>query len=146
MKVVLCSSAYFIDEVKKIKEELEKLGHEVLMFPDAVEFKGKTISVKKFYKMRREDLDNSEYWELKSRLMREHFRKIQDSDAIPVVNFDRKDIKGYIGGNTLIEMGVAFFLGKKIFLWKEPSKELPYYEEIASMMPIILDEELRRLF
>ena len=93
--------------------------------------------------MRREELDNVEYWKLKSELMRKHLEKVRNADAILVVNLDRKGIEGYIGGNTLIEMGVAFFLGKKIFLWKKPSKELPYYEEIVSMMPIVLNEDLR---
>ena len=145
MKITLCSSAYFVEEVKSIKEQLERMGHKVLIFPDTVKLDGKIVHVTDFYRMRKADLDRSEYWNLKNRLMREHFRKIQESDAILVVNLDKKGITGYIGGNTLIEMGIAFFLGKKIFLWKEPSKDLPYYEEIVAMLPIIINEDLSKI-
>ncbi|NCB34336.1 MAG: ABC transporter ATP-binding protein, partial [Erysipelotrichia bacterium] len=38
------------------------------------------------------------------------------SDAILVLNFDKKGIKNYIGGNTLMEMAFAHVNNKKVFL------------------------------
>jgi len=145
MKIAICASAYFIKEATEIKRKLEEKGHKVLIFPEEVILKGKRIRVTEFYRLRKEDLYNQEYWDLKNTLMKEHFNKISESDAILVLNFDRDGIEGYIGGNTLIEMGIAMFLQKKIFLWKEPSSKLPYYEEIMSMKPIIINGDINRI-
>ena len=46
MRIVLCASAYFVDEVKRIKEELERMGYEAEMFFDVVEYRGRKINVK----------------------------------------------------------------------------------------------------
>ena len=145
MRITLCGSASLAPQISKIKEELERRGHRVFVFPDTVNFRGKEISITEFYRLRREDPENEEYRALKGRLMREHFERIKRSDAILVVNVDKNGVEGYIGGNTLIEMGVAFFLGKKIFLWKKPPKDLSYYEEVVSMEPVVIEGDLNRI-
>ena len=65
-------------------------------------------------------------------------------DAILVANYDKKGVKGYIGGNTLMEMGLAFFLKKKVYLLNEVP-ELPYKEEILGVKPIILNDNLTKI-
>ncbi len=86
---------------------LEKLGFSVIMPKD-------------FYNL----ANNEAYMEsdeeritvkIEYDFIREHFRKIQQADAILVLNHDKKGIKNYIGGNTFLEMGVAFWLDKKYF-------------------------------
>ncbi len=42
-------------------------------------------------------------------------------------------------------MGLAYYLGKKIFMWKNVSKELPYYEEIMALNPIIIKENIENI-
>lgn len=46
-------------------------------------------------------------------LIREHFRNIDRSDAILVINYEKKGVPGYVGGNTFLEMGHAFSQGKR---------------------------------
>lgn len=76
--------------------------------------------------------------------IREHFKKIERSDAVLVVNPTHHDIPGYIGGNTFLEMGIAFYLEKKIFLMHSiPS--MGYELEIAAMRPIVLDGDISRI-
>jgi len=58
---------------------------------------------------------------------------------------DKDGKKGYIGGNTFLEMGIAYHLNKKIFLWKKPSESLPYYEEIIALNPIIINENIEEI-
>lgn len=70
--------------------------------------------------------------------IREHFRKIEQSDAILILNYEKKGIPGYIGGNTFLEMGYAFGLGKKVYLLNE-IPELDYKTEMAAIQPIILN-------
>jgi hypothetical protein len=54
-------------------------------------------------------------------------------------------MKGYVGGNTFLEMGIAYCLGKKVFIWKKPSEALPYFEEIAAIKPVNIEENLDRI-
>ena len=59
-------------------------------------------------------------------------------------SYDKNGVKGYIGGNTLMEMGLAFYLKKKIYLLNEVP-ELPYKEEILGVKPIILNGDLSKI-
>ena len=145
MKITICSSAFFIREVEKVKQKLEEKGYQVFIFPQRVELEGEILEVTQFYEMRKKDYFNEAYWKLKNRLMEEHIRKIERSDAILVLNYDKDGISGYIGGNTFLEMGLAYYLNKKISLWKKPSENLPFFEEIMALKPIIIDENLEKI-
>lgn len=76
--------------------------------------------------------------------IREHFRKIEQAEAILILNYAKKRIEGYIGGNTFLEMGYAFGLGKKIFLLN-PIPEMDYKTEMHAMQPIILNGDLNKI-
>lgn len=76
--------------------------------------------------------------------IREHFKKVEAADAILILNYDKKGIKGYIGGNTFLEMGYAFGLGKKVYLLY-PIPQMDYYTEMAAIQPIILGGDLKML-
>ena len=146
MKITICGSIAFQNEINSAKEKLEKLGHEVKVWPLQVkDGDGRMISVEKYYKIRRAAANNEKWvWDRKAEAVMEHFEKVAWSDAILVTNYDKKDVKGYIGGNTLMEMGLAFFLKKKIYLLNEVP-ELPYKEEILGVKPIILDGDLNKI-
>jgi hypothetical protein len=94
--------------------------------------------------MRKENLTN-DLLKIKTKLIDKHIKRIENSDAILVLNFDKDKRKGYIGGNTFLEMGIAYYLGKKIFVWKNPSKDLFYFEEIEALNPIIINEDLGKI-
>jgi len=145
MKIAICSSAIFVKESYEIKEKLEEMGHEVFIFPREVELNGRKLYVTEFYRMRKEDYFNDEYWKLKSKLINEHIEKIERSDAILVLNLDRDGNEGYIGGNTFLEIGIAYYLSKKIFLWKKPAEDLPYFEEIMALNPVIINENIEEI-
>lgn len=146
MKITLCGSIAFQDKILSVKEKLEKLGHEVEIWPlELKDGKGKLIPVKEYYKIRRTANEDEKWvWDRKAEAIFEHFDKVAWSDAILVTNYDKKDVKGYIGGNTLMEMGLAFFLKKKIYLLNE-IPELSYKEEILGVKPIILNGDLTKI-
>lgn len=73
--------------------------------------------------------------------IREHFRKIEKSDAILILNYDKKGIKNYIGGNTFLEMGLAYWLGKKTYLL-HPIPDMEYKTEMYAMQPVVLNGDL----
>jgi len=146
MKITLCGSIAFYDEMFQIKQKLEELGHEIKLPP--VEIKdetGKMISVKEYYAKRKSETDdNSWIWERKKEAIRAHFGKIEWGDAILVLNHDKNNIPNYIGANTLLEMGLAFHLNKKIFLLKS-IPEISYKEEILGIGPEVIDEDLSKI-
>jgi hypothetical protein len=135
MKITVCGSMTFYMEMRAIKDGLEILGHEVLLPKDV--FNGE-IPIEA-----RPDVPDEEKISAKIEedFIREHFRKIQEGDAILVLNYEKKGVPNYIGGNTFLEMGHAFGLGKKIFLMN-PVPEMNYSIEMHSMQPTIIDGNL----
>ena len=74
--------------------------------------------------------------------IRQHYKHILESDAILIVNNEKKGKKNYIGGNCLMEMGMAYVNGKKIFLLNDIPLDSAYLDEIKAMDPICLHGDL----
>ena len=146
MKITICGSIAFYDEMLDVKERLEKLGHIVKLPPHEVaDANGIMIPVKEYYVIRKTAGDDvSRIWERKAQAIMAHFEKVAWGEAILVTNDDKNGIPGYIGGNTLMEMSIAFFLQKPIYLLKAVPP-VSYREEIIGMRPVIIEEDLRRL-
>jgi hypothetical protein len=51
----------------------------------------------------------------------------------------------YIGGNVLMEMAVAFYLDKPIFLFNEIPKNSTFLEEIKGIEPVVLHGKIENL-
>lgn len=146
MKLTICGSIAFHDEMLEIKKQLEHLGHEVRLPPTEIkDDTGKMIPVKEYYQKRKSETNNNSWiWDKKEEAMRLHFQKIEWCDAVIILNYDKNDIKNYIGANTLLEMGLAFHLRKKIFLLNK-IPEISYKEEILGMKPIVINNDLRKI-
>ena len=146
MKITLCGSIAFYDKMLSVKKELEGIKYEVKLPPNFVKDEnGKEIPIKEYYQRRKEASEDEQWiWDRKAEAIMWHFDKIDWGDAVLVLNYDKNDIKGYIGGNTLMEIGIAFFLKKKIFLLN-PIPEISYKEEILGTKPIIINEDLSKI-
>lgn len=146
MKITLCGSITFIDEMVTLKNELEKLGHEA--HTPVLEFRnenGDLISAKEFQVLRKSDEKQDDWvWRRKKEAMQGHFDEVVWSDVILVLNEEKNGIPGYIGANTLLEMGLAFHLKKPIYLWN-PIPEISYKEELLGMWPVVLDRDLKKI-
>ena len=77
-------------------------------------------------------------------LIHEHFHEIDKAAVILVLNYEKKSIPGYVGGNTFLEMGYAFGLEKKIYLLY-PVPDMDYKVEMHAMKPLVLDGDLSKL-
>ncbi len=73
--------------------------------------------------------------------IRTHYRKIVNADAVLILNYEKRGIIGYIGGNSLIEMGYAYALEKKIYLLNTVP-DMSYTDEIIAMKPVELHGRL----
>ena len=128
MKIAICGSISMHEEILRVKKELEDKGHTVDV-PEGV--KNPTL-------IGRESVSEKTNDKIEHDLIRKHYEVIKKNDVILVVNIEKNGIKGYIGGNTFLEMGFAFILNKKIYcLYQLP--DLPYSSEIVGMQPIILN-------
>lgn len=131
MIIVICGSIKFYDEMVKTKKQLERLGHKILM---PVKAEGVDYW----------EEDNMKRVEAKKKFgfINKHLDKIDESDAILVVNVTKKEIENYIGANTFLEMGFAYFRKKKIYLLN-PLPNQPYIiDEMLTFEPIVLDGKL----
>ena len=123
----------FHKEMEEAKKRLEMKGHAVFL---------PHVELGDFRKIRGKD---EEWRRLKSGFIREHFEKIRRADAVLILNYDKDGMKNYIGGNTLMELAIAYEHGKQIFILNSVPDGLPYSEEIEVIAPTILDGDLDRL-
>lgn len=146
MKITLCGSIAFYDEMLDVKNQLENLGHEIKLPPFEIKDEnGNMIPVKEYYARRKAETDDTSWvWEAKKEAMKMHFEKVEWSDAVLILNYDKNDIANYVGANTLLEMGLAFHLNKRVFLLND-IPEISYKEEILGMKPEIINRDLTRI-
>jgi hypothetical protein len=140
--ITLCSSASMYEKLIQIEKDLIKLGFKVLVPKTA-----RKMEEEGDYSMKGEKVwmkDPTQFYK-KTELMDAHFKKVEEGEAVLVVNLDKGGVKGYIGGNVLMEMMLAYWLKKPIYVWKQVKKDHPFYEEILGMSVKFLDEELQRL-
>lgn len=77
--------------------------------------------------------------------MRRDVEQLVAGDAILVLNTEKNGQANYIGGNAFLEMGMAYFREKKIFLLN-PIPDNPYYRtEIEAMKPVVIDGDLTKI-
>lgn len=153
MKITICGSMAFYEEMQDLKKELEVLGHEVMLPRLNKEVHpslggGHTMYFAKYIE------DNGGIdsfapghivWDHKEGGIRDHFDKIDWCEAILVVNPEKRGVRGYVGGNTLMELGVAFYQRKPIYIMDDVSSELSYKQEIMGMKPIFLEGDVSKI-
>lgn len=150
MKITICGSIGFYKEMESARDELIKQGHEVKIPELALEVPKEFGGGKKVYFGQYIEQNGGidsfpaghEIWNMKEGAINDHYEKIDWCDGILVVNHEKRGINGYVGGNTLIEIGVAFYLKKKIYILNLVSSELSYKQEILGMKPVILNGNL----
>ncbi len=153
MKITICGSIGFYKEMQEAKVSLEGNAHEVKIPELALEVPESYGGGHKLYFGEYVEKNGGidafpaghEIWDLKEGAINDHFRKIEWCDTILVVNCDKRGISGYIGGNTLIEIGLAFYLKKKIFILNDVSSELSYKQEIMGMKPVFINGDYSQI-
>lgn len=140
--ITICSSAAFYKEVVEIEKKLRKMGFRVLI-PKTAGIMKRTgdysvSKVKTWY-------TNAADYKKKTALMNGHFKKVMKGDAILVVNNEKNGIPGYIGGNGLMEMTLAYYFKKPIFILRPVTDQLSIKEEVIGVNAIFLNEDLSTL-
>lgn len=123
MKITIVGSMTFYEKYKKIKQELEKQGHKVII-----------------------PLSDDHYQEeenIKRKTMEDFNENLEKSNAILVANFNKNSKKNYIGINSIMEIGMAFNRDKKIFILNEIPEDCK--EELKAIGCIVLNRDLEKL-
>lgn len=144
MRIVICASINFTYQIKEVADTLSGYGYGVEIPFYSQKILNGEISMESFLSAKERDGDMQFRKKADEDLIKRYFRIIKDSDAILVVNIDKKGIKNYIGGNTFLEIGFAHVLNKKIFLLNDISNS-PYKDEILAMQPIIIKGDLKKI-
>ncbi len=149
MKVTICSSIEFSPQIISIKKELEKMEYKVNIPYGTQKMLEGEISYEEFMASKEQNWGDTAFREKESvNLIQRYWNFIKDSDAILVLNLEKKGLSNYIGWNTLMEMGFAYGHGKKIFLYNpipEKSERIHYVDEIRDMKPIIIYGDLSQI-
>ncbi len=142
MIITLRASASHYREVFDVQKELERRGHVVLVPITAERMKKSgNFDVEAYKTWVNDPIDYAK----KQELMRLHFAEILKGDATLVVNMEKRGLSGYIGGNVLMEMAIAFHAGKPIYLLNDIDDALPVKEEVLGLQPTILHGDLSRV-
>jgi hypothetical protein len=137
-KIFLAASMIFYKELVSIEQSLLTKGFEV-----DIPVSAKTMKAKN-------DFDVSHFKGVftpaqKGEFIQENFHNIASSDAILVINNEKNGVKGYIGANVLMEIGLAFYLKKKIYIWNQYPEDAPYKEELLAFDIQVIDEDLNKI-
>ncbi|MFA5946255.1 MAG: hypothetical protein WC802_05115 [Patescibacteria group bacterium] len=144
MRIYVLGSNYFMKEMVESKDKLCALGFDGWIHPHYEAL------------VRGERPEHLDRWfngargeraaiKRENDYLKVHYAHILESDAILIVNLEKRGVKNYIGGNVLIEMGQAYVNNKKIFLLNDLPVEASYIDEIESMDPICLHGDLKNI-
>lgn len=128
-------------DMVRVRDELRALGYDGWIHPDYDAY------VRGEHDDRIQRAANGEHAAIKreQNYLKVHYKNILASNALLFVNGEKKGIKNYIGGNTLIEMGQGYVNDKKIFLLNDLPTDLSYTAEIECMDPICLQGDLKNI-
>ena len=137
--IAICTSGAFYKQALEVEQQLIELGYRVEIPSTAHRMKRsgdfKIETYKTWY-------DDPSHYHKKRALMEEHFEKIVTSDAVLVLNYTKKGIEGYIGGNVLMEMAIAFHYKKPIFILNPIQDDLNIKEEVYGLGSIFVNNDL----
>jgi hypothetical protein len=142
MKIAICGSLDFTEQIKTLADALEALGLEVEIPPTSRLILDGKLTLEQI----KAEKAGGNFSERATKVdaIRRYWRIIQTADAILVANYDKKGVQGYVGGNTFLEMGFAHVLDKQIYLLN-PIPDMMYTDEIKTMQPTVLDGDVRKV-
>ena len=141
MKIYVLGSNSFVKEMVDCRNQLCVLGHEGWIHKD---YEDHVRGAARAFIEGALPGENADFKRTHD-YIRQHYQHILESDAILIVNLEKRGMKNYIGGNCLMEMGMAYVNNKKIFLLNEIPEEASYLDEIMAMDPICLRGDLANI-
>lgn len=136
MKIAICGSMSASRGMMCAKEFLEENGHSVSIPKNTEKYASGEFTPEN----KRESTQNK----LDYDLIRKYYQLIGESDAVLVVNTEKRGVKNYIGGNSFLEAAFAFVLGKKLYFLND-IPDMIYRDELIALQPIIIHGDLKKI-
>lgn len=136
--IFLCASMAFYKELVAIEKQLVEKGFNV-QIPVSAQI------MKKENNFEVDHFKGGFTHERKREFIHKNFREIAKGDCILVINNEKNGVKGYIGANVLMEIGLAFYLKKKIYIWNLIETTAPYKEELEAFAVEVINQDLDRV-
>ncbi|MEI6379038.1 MAG: hypothetical protein WCO55_05240 [Candidatus Falkowbacteria bacterium] len=136
MKIIICGSMAFSEQMLQLKSDLEAMGHEATVPHNAEKYVTRELSAEN----RQESTANK----IAGNLIQEYYWAIRDADAVIIADYDKNGIKDYVGGNSFLEAGYAHALEKKLY-FINGIPEMPYSDELRALQPMVLMGDLSRI-
>lgn len=111
MKIVLAGSMAFFETMQLLSAKLESLGHSVKL--PSLEDDLSPVAIRRYN-------ENAVV-------------RIAWADTLVVVNEKKHSVDGYVGANTLVEIGMAYALKKPIYLLNQYDHTQPNAIELAGL-------------
>lgn len=143
MKITICASISSTPKIKEVVDKLETMGIETNIPYTSKRIIGGEVAFENYLKEVEKNGDKK--FRDNTDVIKEHYEFIKNSDAILVLNIDKKGIKNYIGGNVLMEIGFAYVNNKKIFLLNPIPGDVSYVDEIKAMVDVVLNGDLTKI-
>ncbi len=143
MKIVICGSILFTEDIRKISAELKSAGHQTEIPLTSQKIISGELTMDEFKKEKESNGDSS-FRKIQDDVIKRYYDLIADSDCVLVINIEKNGIPGYIGGNTFLEMGFAHVLNKPIYLLNQ-IPDMGYRDEIVAMRPIVINNDLNKI-
>ncbi len=134
---MIIGSTVFAKQMLEVKSELQNLGHEVET-PSNLEAHVADPTLRDNHPLDKELISGKN-------VMHVGFDRVSWSDAVLVLNYDKNGIKGYVGASTIMEIGVAGHLRKKIFVLNPINADQRYTHEIDVLGGEIIDGDLSKI-
>lgn len=132
--IALCSSVSFYRQMVGVKHELQQLGWSVLM-PKLAELMEESGD---FEFLSYQEQFDATAPQRKGELMRAGFANVASAECTLVLNYEKHGQVGYIGPNVLMEMAVAYHLGKPLYCLFDLPEQSPFSDELHGMQPTII--------
>ena len=128
MKILIHASLDFKQAMIDAKKYTEENSHHHIMLPELTRYQD----------IRDVQGDDETFTRIKNRLTKENFKNVEYCDVLFILNYSHRGIENYVGGNSFMEMVIAFFLKKPIYLLHEIPEDMTITEEIKSLYPTVV--------
>jgi hypothetical protein len=128
LKILIHASLDLVQDMLDAKSILEKNAAISVVLPELT----------RYQHIRDELGDDITFTKIKHRLTCENVRNVEQCDALFIINREHRGVDNYIGGNSFLEMIIAFYLKKPILLLNDIPESMTYTEEIKSLYPLVV--------
>lgn len=128
VKILLHASLDFVENMIIEKNHIESIAELKVVLPELT----------RYQHIRDEQGDDKTFTKIKNRLTKDNMNNVEKCDCLLILNYSHRGIDNYIGGNSFLEMIVAFYLNKPIYLLNDIPENMMYTEEIKSLYPRVV--------